>query len=321
MLAKKETLSWSDSIKKFYGEKIDSGFQVSDKAKADELLKLGLEETHKSHSHRTKAKKFLQQIMTDKGISVSDKGFKQKVEGLNVKLTSVPKAAGVPTQDSSGIPTAGTKTLTIKSPIGGLEITTQTPVSGTATTGAVPSQHSAYEQFVAQQKQVAATAQRPILDPKVEKEYKDLFKYGTDLLSKVYIQTGIVESEEMHEKPKIMKAKEWKEELEEFGSNVAGYCFRHNIAIPTFIELFLLGAQGFFVLGSPLIMFFLAGRKSGKEAKLDKTLSKIPEPEQKKEETKSEIMSKIPNIENETKTLSEKEITNLVDKIGGDNPE
>lgn len=320
MSAKKETISWSDSIKKIFGEKIDSGFQVSDKSKADELLKLGLEQTGKGHSHRTKAKKFLQQIMTDKGISVSDKGFKQKVEGLNVKLAQAPRAAGLPTQDSSGIPTESSKTLSIKSPLGNISVTTGTPPVSGAVPATNAAQQSAYEQFVAQQKQAAGTQQRPILAPEIEKQYKELFKYGTDLLSKVYIQTGIVESDEMHEKPKIMKAKEWKDELETFGSNVAGYCFRHNIAIPTFIELFLLGAEGFFVLGAPLIMFFLAGRKSGKESKVDKGLRKIPEPETKKETTIENKEIK-PSGETTTQKIPEEETKSKVDGLGGDTGE
>lgn len=280
MSAAKNKLTWSEEIAKFFDGKLNT-FEVKDKASADEILKLGLEETGKGHGHRTKAKKILGKILNNKGISIADKGFKKEIAGLKVNLIKPDLPSMESAFQTQPKITTSADAQTGKSPLGGIAA----PSSGALpapTTTTTTSEQSAYEKYISSQEK-PKTPRKP-LDPSEKANYEELFKYGTDLLSKVYIQTGIVQSKEVTEKPEPMKAEEWSKELEEFGKNVAHYCFRHDIPIPTFIELFLLGCQGFFVLGAPLIMFFLAGRKSKSTTKeQDKSLDEVGEkkPEEK----------------------------------------
>lgn len=286
MSAVKPKPTWSEEISKFFDGKLNT-FEVKDKVTADELLKLGLEETKKGHGHRTKAKKILGKILNNKGISIADKGFKKDIGGFKINLVK----AELPSMDSQfqtqpKIMTSA-DAQTGKSPLAG----TTTPPSGVlpAPTTTSTEEKSVYEKYIGTHEAQKTT--RPQLAPDQKGEYEQLFKYGTELLSKVYIQTGIVQSEKVPEKPEPIKAEEWTKQLDEFGQNVAHYCFRRNIPIPTFIEMFLLGCEGFFVLGAPLIMFFLAGRKSKSKTKeQDKSLDSVGEkkPEEKSGGDKSE---------------------------------
>ena len=270
MSAEKNKPTWSEEISKFFDEKL-STFEVRDKVTADELLKLGLEETKKGHGHRTKAKKILGKILNNKGISIADKGFKKEIGGFKINLVK----AELPSMDSQ-FQTQPKTTTSADAPTG------KSPLEGITAppSGALPAptteEKSVYEKYIDSHE--APKTARPQLPADEKQNYEQLFKYGTELLSKVYIQTGIVQSKEVPEKPEPIKAEEWSKQLDEFGQNIAHYCFRRNIPIPTFIEMFLLGCEGFFVLGAPLIMFFLAGRKSKSKTKeQDKTLDNVGE--------------------------------------------
>ena len=271
MSAEKNKPTWSEEIAKFFDEKLNT-FQVRDKVTADELLKLGLEETKKGHGHRTKAKKILGKALVNHNISIADKGFKKEIGGFKINLVK----AELPSMDSQfqtqpKIMTSA-DAQTGKSPLGGVTA----PPSGALPAPTTTGEKSVYEKYIDSHE--APKTARPQLPAGDEKNYEHLFKYGTELLAKVYIQTGIVQSEEVPEKPEPMKAEEWSNELDKFGQNIAHYCFRKNIPIPTFIEMFLLGCEGFFVLGAPLIMFFLAGRKSKSKTKeQDTTLDNVGE--------------------------------------------
>ena len=124
MSAVENKTSWSDEIAKFFDEKLKT-FEVRDKVTADELLKLGLEETKKGHGHRTKAKKILGKILNNKGISIADKGFKKDIAGLKINLVK----AELPSMDSQfqtqPKPTTS-DAIAVKSPLGG----TTAPPSG-----------------------------------------------------------------------------------------------------------------------------------------------------------------------------------------------
>lgn len=271
MSAVKKKVTWAEEISKFFDGKLGSGFEVKDNVTADELLKLGLEETKKGHGHRTKAKKILGKILNNKGISIADKGFKKEIDGLRINLVKPELPSMSTTAQTQPSITTSADAQAVKSPLGSI---------AASPSGALPAQptgeKTVYEKYI--ETHEAPKTTRPQLAPEQKTEYEQMFKYGTDLLSKVYIQTGIVQSAEVPEKPEPLKAEEWSKQLNEFGQNVAHYCFRRNIPLPTFIEMFLLGCEGFFVLGAPLIMFFLAGRKTKSKTKQqDSSLDSVGE--------------------------------------------
>ena len=265
--AKPSDISKHDLYKDFFKNYLDNkNFIVKDKNTFNELKKLAwgeskLDVKRGSQHDVTNA---LREILQERGVQIAGTEATSKsaeLGNMKINFEKIKDAVGLgePTSqpiqkivyvDSSGRPIGQ---IPVSPPI----LPSQQPIGGAPTS------------------QTFSTDQQIIkLDPAKKEEYIRLFQRGFQFVTKTYTKLGFIEGDAEPDEP--ITEKDFKTEIDEYGKDLATYCFEHNINLPQWLELATLAIGGGILLGTPLIHFALHGRKKkeNKSTKLKENADK-----------------------------------------------
>ena len=252
-IAKKSSESVYNKLKIYFLRKLSEGYQLKSKEDAIKLRKKAIEELQLDYKkHLWYSKEILDKVIKEKNIEIVGQIDKAKTGTVDFGLKKEEvKAETVfpqpkPTYVGSGPPVVPSGPMQSVAPI-------PTSIGSGAPGEIIP--------------QIAK------LPPERKEEYEHLFEKGFGFVAKTYIKLGLIEgATEEEEKP--MSIEEFQKDAGDLGKDWADYCFRHNIELPKFIELFMLGAYSFFVFGGPILNTFMFGKKK-KEIPEDDQLKTI----------------------------------------------
>lgn len=268
-------ISQTQEIALYIEKTLNGGYECKNPEQSKRLIELTLEHIGKGHTHSGNVKVILRKILKKRGVSLPDKGI-SILKGIKSKIVEPPKPPQpMPTQKTDWFGRTPTAQPT---PPGQVYTTPGTvpptlpsqpippPVPPQVTPGVIPTI-------------------KPVIIFTEEKkqEYRNLFEKGLMFLGKIYKKAGLIKTKEIEE-PEMMDQDEFDKEVKELADAWAEYCISHNIALPTWIELFMLSAWSVFIFGGPLITLLISGRAK-KKVKQDKSLDNVDE---KKEESKKD---------------------------------
>lgn len=232
----------AEQTKKFFEEKITSGYKVEDKNHVIDLTNEAMDTLKIPRGSYGRTKKILSKVLVDKGIVIKGQGLKQSG---TLKIDFVGERPAPTTQPATQTPTAQSAPQTTTA--------TQAPYKFL---GEQPAQNTQ------QQNQQQQNQQQKILPPLTEGDkprYERKFTKFVRLGQKLYIKFGIITEEQK---------KELENDYDDFSKDLADYCIENNVRLPMHVELYLIFAQGIMLFGVPLIKWmFKPKKKDDKDGK------------------------------------------------------
>lgn len=254
---KKAKDTQTQNIKNYFHEKIDGGTPTQTKNDAENLTNMALDNFQKGSNHKGWFNKLLKQVYLEKNLSTQNPVFVGKGTGISFKLLKddtkppvVPNAPSIPKDALTQTAPPGTPTI---------------PTSP----GALPQQQQ--PGFIQPPSMIV---QKKLWTQEEKDELTRIFDKGLGFLGTVYKRTGLVKTKQV-ESNEPMDEAEFDKEIKELSKSWAEYCINHDIELPKWIELFMLGAWSFFVFGGPLISLFIGGKRSGQKPKEDSSLKDV----------------------------------------------
>lgn len=259
----KESTGVTEKLEDFFRNKLDSGIEIKDKNQYKDLAKSTWSdsEINLKRGSRDLSYKALNRIMKEKGMDIPEGIGKLKkssvvgeieasFEGTAKKIVN--EVIGNPQpQNNQGYGIYGNPNQP------------QIPQQA----GSIPS--SQPESII---------VQRKILTDSEKASNKRFIKQTMQLPKNLWVQFGIVDSEDLTEQ---QKPKKWGDEVDEWAESLADWCNENGYSFPAKMEMILLGVTGISLFIFPLLMKIMGAKAEKKKEKkktepneLDKILEK-----------------------------------------------
>lgn len=260
----KNAPSATQQVKDKINEKLNSGFQLTDKNSKLELNKIVRDELKLAKGWSSDINKAIREIAVDRKIQISDLGFKNdKIGDTVVNLikneiqpTEKQLQSNVQTPQS---PHGALPKNTSQSPHGALPKT----VGSSETT---QTQQSEQQQQEPEKKYMSQTAQKKLISNGL-----------TKLVLPLYTALGICEldEEEIKEESKIPKSQQVKKDFEDLAGEIDEYLTENEIRLPALLNHISIVISIFVVLVLPVIKFKFMSSKQDAEPQYDETADEV----------------------------------------------
>lgn len=252
------TKSKTQLMKDLINKKIDEGFELKDKTHKINLQKIVLDELHLPKGSYSDTGKFLKEIMIERGLQISDVGFKDdKIGDMLVNVIKNEIVGESPNSEShDSIPQSSKGAL----PMG---------TSPASTRGLLPKTETETQEqssIEPEKKVMSATAQ------------SKLIHYGLEeFLFPLYKTMGFIElsEEEKKKEAKPMKVEDAKKQWGDLADHIDGVLVENNIQLPQFLNYASLMISIFAVMILPVVKFKFFSSKQSADPKYDESADDI----------------------------------------------
>ena len=257
-------LSSSERIQLKIKSKLDDGYQVQDKHAVDDLKKSVMDELELKKGWNTNVRNFIGKELTDRDISIHDKGFKAGDLGkinVNVDAPLISETLTAPAPSPAIIPKG-------VSPFGNMIASVSSPNNPH---GTLPSSANTTAITEPQQQQ-----QQPLTKEQLEAQARFFKKIG-GFVAEIYIGLGLVESDDKEEQKELEKPKPLKEfraDVDALMLDLNELMIVYGMRMPKYLDLGLFAVSVGMVFGMPIIKKIL-GKTAEPKPKYDDSLDEI----------------------------------------------
>jgi len=268
-LSKEKKPSKTQQIIDKVKEKLDDGFEVKDSNSIDELRKNIIDELKISKNWRSCVRKIIGKELTNREISLSDKGFKvDAIEGINVNIEKPdPIEEPEPTQQNTAQQNITQQNTTQQNTTQQTQSTTPFPESKPASPhGTMPSDTSQ-----------EPTTPQPVLTSQQIESQKNFFKKIFSFAGDIYISMGLVQTDDEEEQKELEKPKpikEFRAEMDGLADEMNQLMITYGMALPKYLDLIAFGLSAVMIMGVPLIKRVGFGEKKP-EPKYEESLDEV----------------------------------------------